>query len=126
RKELREKILFAVHNLLGNAPFSRIDLISCRNLMIYLNNVAQRRLFDIFHFALRSGGLLFIGPSESQGQAPSLFSPVDPKHRIFVRRSTPGPAWKGPLLPIRSMETRLRPGGTWSKPALSEGAASET
>jgi two-component system, chemotaxis family, CheB/CheR fusion protein len=108
RKEVREKVLFAAHNVLKDAPFSRCDLISCRNLLIYLNSKAQAQLFDIFHFALRAGGLLFIGGSENQGQAQSLFSPVDAKHRLFVRRSTPRPTWKLPLLPLAT-PTPVRP-----------------
>ena len=86
RKELREKVLFAAHNLLRDAPFSRVDLISCRNLLIYLNRKAQDQVFDIFHFALRSGGMLFVGGSEAAGNVHALFSPLDGKHRIFVRR----------------------------------------
>src|SRR5439155_22237252 len=86
RKEIREKVLFAAHNLLRDAPFSRCDLISCRNLLIYLNGEAQKAVFDIFHFALRSGGMLLLGGAENHGQAQSLFSPVDAKHRIFMRR----------------------------------------
>jgi two-component system, chemotaxis family, CheB/CheR fusion protein len=113
RKEIREKILFVAHNLLKDAPFSRCDLICCRNLLIYLTGKAQEQVFDVFHFALRSGGLLFIGSSENQGHAQSLFSPVDPKHRLFVRRSTPRPIWKVPLLPLRA-PVRLIP----SKPIL--------
>jgi two-component system CheB/CheR fusion protein len=99
-KEVREKVLFAAHNLLKDAPFSRCDLISCRNLLIYLNSKAQGQLFDIFHFALRAGGLLFIGGSENHSQAQALFSPIDAKNRVFVRRSTPRPTWKLPLLPL--------------------------
>src|SRR5438034_1302317 len=57
RKEIREKVLFAAHNLLKDAPFSRCDLISCRNLLIYLTAKAQAQVFDVFHFALRSGEL---------------------------------------------------------------------
>src|SRR5437588_720740 len=102
RKEIREKILFAAHNVLKDAPFSRCDLVCCRNLLIYLTNKAQAQVFDIFHFSLRAGGLLFIGGSENHSQAQSLFSPVDPKHRLFVRRSTPRPTWKVPLLPMRT------------------------
>src|SRR5437868_2707499 len=108
RKEIREKVLFAAHNLLRDAPFSRCDLICCRNLLIYLTGKAQSQVFDIFHFSLRSGGLLFIGGSENHSQAQSLFSPLDAKHRLFVRRSTPRPAWKVPLLPIR-MPRKLPP-----------------
>ncbi len=103
RKALREKVLFASHNLLSDAPFSRLDLISCRNLLIYLNPKAQDSVFDIFHFALRSGALLFIGGSESSN-VQGLFSPVDAKHRLFVRRSVPRPSWKVPMLPLRAGE----------------------
>src|SRR5947207_1098918 len=102
KKNLREKILFAAHNLLRDPPFSRVDLISCRNLLIYLNRTAQEQVFDIFHFALRPGGSLFIGSSETGASIQSLFSPVDAKHRIFVRRSVPRPSWKIPALPLRS------------------------
>ena len=101
KKSLREKILFAAHNLLRDPPFSRIDLVSCRNLLIYLNRTAQEQVFDIFHFALRPGGTLFIGGSETGANVQSLFSPVDAKHRIFVRRSVPRPSWKIPALPLR-------------------------
>ncbi len=101
RKEIREKVLFAAHNVLKDAPFSRCDLISCRNLLIYLNTSAQQQVFDIFHFALRSGGLLFLGGAENQSQGRSLFAPVDAKNRLFVRRSTPRPVWRVPNLPLR-------------------------
>ena len=88
-KEIREKVLFAPHNVLKDSPFSRCDLISCRNLLIYLTAEAQAQIFDVFHFALRPDGLLFIGNSENHSMAQSLFSPVDAKQRLFVRRSTP-------------------------------------
>src|SRR5207248_11542856 len=101
-KEIREKVLFALHNVLRDAPFSRCDMISCRNLLIYLTGKAQERVFDIFHFALRPGGMLFIGNSENNSYGQSLFSPVDSKNRIFVRRSTPRPAWKVPIPPART------------------------
>ena len=99
KKSLREKVLFAAHNLLRDPPFSRVDFVSCRNLLIYLNRTAQERVFDLFHFVLRPGGLLFIGSSETGGNVQSLFSPVDAKHRIFVRRSVPRPKWRAPILP---------------------------
>jgi two-component system, chemotaxis family, CheB/CheR fusion protein len=101
RKDIREKVLFAAHNLLHDAPFSRCDLICCRNLLIYLTTKAQAQVFDIFHFSLRSGGLLFLGGSENNSEAQALFSPLDPKHRLFVRRSTPRPTWKVPIVPVR-------------------------
>jgi two-component system, chemotaxis family, CheB/CheR fusion protein len=102
RKSLREKVLFAAHNLLGDAPFSNLDLISCRNLLIYLNPKAQEQVFDIAHFALRAGGLLFIGGSETTAAAQPLFAPVDAKHRLYVRRSVPRPTWRVPMVPRRA------------------------
>jgi len=102
RNEIREKVLFASHNFLKDAPFSSCDMISCRNLLIYLTGEAQEQVFDTFHFALRPGGILFIGSSENNSHAQSLFSPVDKEHRIFVRRSTPRPAWKVPIPPMRT------------------------
>lgn len=83
RKAVRDKVLFAEHNLLRDPPFSKIDLISCRNLLIYLNRDAQAHLFDIFHFALNPGGYLFLGSSEAAEVASHLFTPVDKKERIY-------------------------------------------
>jgi two-component system CheB/CheR fusion protein len=114
--------------LLGDAPFSRVDLISCRNLLIYLNNEAQKRVFDVFHFALKSGGLLFLGGAENHSQAQTMFSAVDPKHRIFVRRSTPRPAWQLPVIPLRPAEVRGRRPNGWRArplPALTHDIADE-
>ncbi|MEO8044097.1 MAG: PAS domain S-box protein [Spartobacteria bacterium] len=104
RKEIREKVLFAAHNVLRDAPFSRLDMVSCRNLLIYLNVTAQTQVFDIFHFSLVSGGLLFIGGAESDSAASALFSIVDARHRLYVRRSVPRPGWKIPLVPLRAPE----------------------
>jgi two-component system CheB/CheR fusion protein len=88
KKELRETVLFAVHNVLRDPPFSRLDLICCRNLLIYLNHDMQERILSIFHFALRPNGYLFLGSSESAETAPSLFIPVDKKRRIYNCRPT--------------------------------------
>jgi two-component system, chemotaxis family, CheB/CheR fusion protein len=104
RKLLREKVLFSSHNLLHNAPFSRVDLISCRNLLIYFNSKAQEQVFSTFHYALRNGGLLFVGSAESSSAVEGLFAPVDSKHRIYVRRVVPRPASKAPALPLRAMD----------------------
>ena len=86
RREIREMVLFAQHDLLKDSPFSRLDLISCRNLLIYLNRDAQQRAFGIFNFALLPNGLLFLGTSESAEDAGELFVVVDKKHRIFAPR----------------------------------------
>lgn len=77
------------HNLIKDAPFSRIDLLSCRNLLIYLNTELQNRVISIFHFSLRAGGLLFLGASENVTRHQKLFAPVDRKNRIFRRLESP-------------------------------------
>lgn len=87
-KDLREMCLFSAHNIIKDAPFSRIDLISCRNLLIYLNTDLQSRVIPLFHFALKPGGYLFLGPSENVTRHPKLFAPIDRKHRIFKRLET--------------------------------------
>jgi two-component system CheB/CheR fusion protein len=87
KKELRERVLFAKHNVLNDPPFSRLDLISCRNLLIYLDREAQAAVIQTFHFALRPGGYLFLGSSESAEVCASLFAVVDKKLRIYRARS---------------------------------------
>ena len=101
KKHIRDKVLFARHNVLSDPAFSRVDLVSCRNLLIYLNREAQARVFDVFHFALRAGGVLFIGGAESVDGSHTLFSPLDNHHRIYMRRSVPRPTWRIPTLPAR-------------------------
>jgi two-component system, chemotaxis family, CheB/CheR fusion protein len=90
KKELRNSILFALHNVLRDPPFSRIDLISCRNLLIYLNRDTQDLLLRVLHFALRQSGFLFLGSSESAEGAASLFAAVDKKNRIYRARPRVG------------------------------------
>jgi len=82
---LREICVFAPHNLLQDPPFSRLDLISCRNLLIYLSSNLQRQVIPRFHFSLRDRGHLFLGPSEGLAGEDELFSVVDKTHRIFRR-----------------------------------------
>jgi two-component system CheB/CheR fusion protein len=91
RKELRDLVVFAVHNVLGDPPFSKLDLVSCRNLLIYLESVAQQRLLQVFHHALTPGGLLLLGPSESVEEARELFTAVDRKWKLFRRTDVPAP-----------------------------------
>jgi two-component system, chemotaxis family, CheB/CheR fusion protein len=85
RSELRETLVFASHDLLRDPPFSRLDLISCRNLLIYLERDMQERVLEIFHYALRPRGFLFLGSAEAMG-APQLFETVDTLHRIYRAR----------------------------------------
>ncbi|WP_083745777.1 CheR family methyltransferase [Variovorax sp. KK3] len=89
RRELREMVLFAMHDVLKDSPFSRLDLVSCRNLLIYLNRDAQTRVFDTFHFALLPGARMFLGSSESVEDGSQHFSVLDKKHRIYMQRPTP-------------------------------------
>lgn len=84
--DLREICLFSSHNLLRDAPFSKLDLIACRNLLIYLTPELQNRLIPLFHYALNDGGYLFLGTSENVTRHSRLFSTVDKPHRIFQRR----------------------------------------
>ena len=88
RRALRERVLFAMHDLLKDAPFSRLDLVSCRNLLIYLARDAQTRALETFHFALRPKALLFLGSSESIDEDSPVFRPVDIKHRLYVQTPT--------------------------------------
>ena len=86
RRELREMMLFAHHNVIKDPPFSHLDLISCRNLLIYLNRTAQQRILETFHFALRPGGYLLLGPSESPDSAGDLFVAVDRNVHLYETR----------------------------------------
>ncbi len=89
KKEIRDLVLFAVHNVLRDPPFSRLDLITCRNLLIYLNREVQEQLLQLFHFTLRPNGAVLLGTSESTDAAPSLFMPIDKAQRLFQRRTVP-------------------------------------
>ncbi|MFZ5780920.1 MAG: chemotaxis protein CheB [Pseudomonadota bacterium] len=84
--DLREICLFSSHNLLRDAPFSKLDLISCRNLLIYLTPDLQNRLIPLFHYALNEPGYLFLGTSENVTRHTRLFATVDKVHRLFKRR----------------------------------------
>jgi two-component system CheB/CheR fusion protein len=88
KKQIRETVQFSPHNLISDPPFSRIDLISCRNLLIYLGPHLQKKLIPLFHYALRPNGYLFLGPSETISSHGELFRVVDAKHRISQRKGT--------------------------------------
>lgn len=84
--DIREICLFSVHNILRDAPFTKLDLFSCRNLLIYLNSDVQDRIYPLFHYALRDDGYLFLGSSENVTRHARLFSTINKQHRIFRRR----------------------------------------
>ncbi|SFF48439.1 two-component system, chemotaxis family, CheB/CheR fusion protein, partial [Nannocystis exedens] len=86
RKQIRDMCVFSTHSIISDPPFSRLDLISCRNVLIYLESDLQRTVFPLFHYGLRPGGFLLLGPSESVTAHPKLFTAVDAKQRIFQRR----------------------------------------
>ena len=88
RKEVRETVIFAAQNLIRDPPFTNLDILSCRNLLIYLNADLQKKLMPIFHYALKPDGLLLLGPSETIGSFTDLFEPVDKRWKIFRRRNT--------------------------------------
>ena len=96
-KALREMVVFARQNVISDPPFSRLDLISCRNLLIYFEPELQRTVFPAFHYALKPGGFLCLGASESIGSFTELFEPIDKKHKIYARKSGAPVAFQLPL-----------------------------
>ena len=84
-KQIREMVLFAQHDVILDPPFTKLDLLSCRNLMIYFNASLQRRLLPLFSYSLRSGGALLLGGSETVGSAQTMFTPMSHKSRLYWR-----------------------------------------
>jgi two-component system, chemotaxis family, CheB/CheR fusion protein len=85
-KRIRDLLVFSEHDLLKDPPFSKLDLISCRNLLIYLNGDLQKRLIPLFRYALNPGGRLFLGTSETVGDFVNLFSPLDRQAKLYQRK----------------------------------------
>lgn len=86
-KEIRRMIVFATHNIFSDPPFGKLDLISCRNVMIYFQPVLRRALFAIFHTALKKNGYLFLGKSETAGEYVNLFKPVLSTEKIYIHKA---------------------------------------
>ena len=84
--ELRRLVVFAQHNLISDPPFTKLDLVTCRNLLIYLQAPAQHRALTLFHFGLRRGGALFLGSSEALGDLEGEFDTIDRRHKIYAKR----------------------------------------
>ncbi|MDP1579117.1 MAG: CheR family methyltransferase [Candidatus Didemnitutus sp.] len=112
-KSLREQVVFARHNLISDPPFSRMDLITCRNVMIYFEPSLQKKALPAFHYALKPEGYLFLGASESVSAFIDLFSQVDKRQKIFAKKAAPNLAFH---LPLRS-ESSVRLGAVRA-PAL--------
>jgi len=102
-KQVRELCTFSEHSLTRDPPFSRIDLVSCRNLLIYLDTDLQAVVLPAFHYSLVPNGILLLGSSETVSRHESLFATVDRDHRIFQRRNVPSPPLRlsGKLAPRR-------------------------
>ncbi|MDX1689043.1 MAG: chemotaxis protein CheB [Candidatus Promineifilaceae bacterium] len=94
KEEIRKSVIFAEQNLLQDPPFSNLDLISCRNLFIYIDTESQKNTLAMFHYALEEEGILFLGPSENVAGLTDLFVPVNDKWRIFRRAPGKTPLWR--------------------------------
>ena len=86
KKQLRDMVVFSIQNIIKDPPFSRLDLVSCRNLMIYMDSVLQKKIIPLFHYTLNPGGILFLGTSESIGEHTDLFQPLNSKWKLFERK----------------------------------------
>jgi two-component system CheB/CheR fusion protein len=85
RKEIREMVVFAPQNIIMDPPFTKLEILTCRNLMIYLGQELQKKLLPLFHYCLNTGGILFLGSAETIGSFSSLFSPSELKSRLYTR-----------------------------------------
>jgi two-component system CheB/CheR fusion protein len=86
KREIRDMVVFALQNAISDPPFSKLDMVACRNLLIYMNTDLQKKLFRLFHYALKPGGYMFLGSSESIGASSDLFAAVDRRSKIYVRK----------------------------------------
>src|SRR5207247_4880532 len=87
-KFIRDLCLFAKQHMAKDPSFSRLDMISCRNVMIYMGQILQKRIIPLFHYALNPGGVLFLGSSETVGPFSDLFTPIDKKYKIFSKKAS--------------------------------------
>ena len=117
-KSIRDACVFSRHNVLADPPFSRLDLVTCRNVLIYLETVVQQTLMPILHYALKPSGFLWLGTSETIGSFRNLFEPLDAKQRIYARKTGPhgahfalqhGAAPRAPFVPVAARPTSLAP-----------------
>jgi len=116
QKAIRDTVLFAQHNLLTDPPFTRVDLITCRNMLIYLEPTLQQRIIPSFHYALKPHGYLVLGTSESVGHFANLFEPVQKAHKVYAKKAAASwlryertPALPTPKPGARSTATPARP-----------------
>ena len=106
-KEIREMCTFSTHSLVRDPPFSRINLVSCRNLLIYFDHELQKRVIPLFHYALARSGILLLGSSESTARHPELFEPLDKDSRIFMRLDVQGRRVELPMQHEKGLKSPL-------------------
>jgi two-component system CheB/CheR fusion protein len=97
QKAIRDLMVFSEQDVIKDPPFSKLDLISCRNLLIYLNGDLQKKLIPLFHYALNPGGFLFLGSSETVGELTTLFELLDRKWKLYLRKAETAGALRPPL-----------------------------
>ncbi len=114
RKEIREMVTFATQNLIMDPPFTKLDILSCRNLLIYLAPEMQKKLFPLFHYSLNPGGILFLGSAETIGGFSELFTPTNGKSRLFWRSES---VLQTDPVEFPSTFSTLLPGGQESRQA---------
>jgi len=125
RKSIRDMIVFSEQDIIKDPPFSKLDLLSCRNMLIYMDRELQKKLIPLFHYSLNSGGVLFLGPSEAVGEFDKFFDTLDRKSKLYRKKDvSSGRLPIGTFIPSRpeSRETK-RPSGNASiesKPQLRE------
>src|SRR6185295_9138770 len=108
--------IFAQHNLMTDPPFTHLGMVSCRNMLIYLEQPLQQKIITTFHYALNPNGCLFLGSSESIGAAESLFKPLERSHKIFVKQPMVSfPRWQRP--PFVPASRKVLPPSQPAKPS---------
>ena len=108
KKQLREMVVFAVHNLIKDPPFSRLDMVSCRNVLIYMNSYLQKKIMPLFHYILNSDGVMFLGTSESIGGFADFFVPVSAKWKIFRHKGATLDKIVHPNLPFHETDAVIQ------------------
>ena len=112
RKDLRRQVIFGRHDLIQDSPISRVDLLVCRNTLMYFNAETQAKILARFHFALNDAGVLFLGRAETMIAQPGAFAPIDLKRRLSAKVAAPGGARERLPLPIPADPTDLAPRAT--------------
>jgi two-component system CheB/CheR fusion protein len=111
-KQLRDMIVFARHNVINDPPFLRLNLVTCRNVMIYFDNALQAKVLQRFHFSLKNQGLLFLGRSESIGQAEQLFTALNRRERVFEKQGETKQEFSSTISAKLPVLPRIRPENT--------------